>query len=75
MHRARQRRFTVRVAQYPDNGWFLGQVVELPGCCTRAPDLDTLREKVVEAIQVYLESFENLVPTRPFETYQVVRVS
>jgi predicted RNase H-like HicB family nuclease len=70
-----ERRFTIKVEQYRDHGWFLGTVQVLPGCCTRAPDLDTLRENVVEAIQVYLESYEDTATTIPFEIYQLVSLS
>jgi predicted RNase H-like HicB family nuclease len=69
-----EQRFTIHVAQYRDNGWFLGRVQELPGCCTRAPDLETLRINIVEAIQVYLETYKQLAATIPMDSYEVVRV-
>lgn len=70
-----EQRFTIHVEQYCDNGWFLGRVQELPGCCTRAPDLETLRIKIIDAIQVYLETYKDRAATIPMDTYEVVRLT
>ena len=48
--------FTVVVERDPDSGWLVGEVVELPGCYTQAPDLPTLESNIREAITVYLET-------------------
>jgi predicted RNase H-like HicB family nuclease len=48
--------FTVVVERDPESNWLVGEVVELPGCYTEAPDLPTLEANIREAIQVYLET-------------------
>ena len=44
----------------------VGEVVELPGCYTQAPDLPTLEANVSEAIQVYLQTAELTEPLPDF---------
>lgn len=53
--------FTVVVEKDPDGGWLVGEVVELPGCYTQAPDLPGLESAMREAITAYLKE------TRPEE--------
>ena len=50
-----ERAFTMIVEQDPESGWFVGEVVELPGCFTQAPDLASLEKNISEAISLYLE--------------------
>ncbi|GMU23870.1 MAG: hypothetical protein AMXMBFR13_39480 [Phycisphaerae bacterium] len=45
---------TVVVERDPESGWLVGEVVELPGCYTQAPDLASLENNIAEAIQAYL---------------------
>lgn len=40
----------------PETTWLVGEVVELPGCYTQAPDLLTLESNIREAISVYLKT-------------------
>jgi len=47
--------FTMIVEKDPDSGWFVGEVIELPGCLTQAPDLASLEKNIKEAISLYLE--------------------
>ncbi len=49
-----KRSFTVIVERDPESGWLVGEVVELPGCYTQAPDLPTLETSIQEAIRAYL---------------------
>lgn len=49
------RAFTMIVEQDPETGWFVAEVVELPGCLTQAPDLASLEKNIEEAISLYLE--------------------
>jgi predicted RNase H-like HicB family nuclease len=44
------------VERDPESGWLVGEVVELPGCYTQAPDLPTLEANMREAIIVYLQA-------------------
>lgn len=46
--------FTILVERDPESGWLVGEVVELPGCYTQAPDIKKLEENIKEAIHAYL---------------------
>ena len=48
--------FTIVVERDPESQWLVGEVVELPGCYTQAPDLPALEENIREAIQAYLKT-------------------
>jgi predicted RNase H-like HicB family nuclease len=48
--------FTVVIERDPETGWLVGEVVELPGCYTQAPDLPTLEKNIREAIEAYLKT-------------------
>lgn len=50
------RRFTVKMEQDPEDGWWVGLVEELPGCGSQASSLEELREMVTDAIREYLIS-------------------
>jgi predicted RNase H-like HicB family nuclease len=51
-----KRTFTLVVERDPESSWLVGEVVELPGCYTQAPDLPTLEGNIQEAIQAYLQT-------------------
>jgi predicted RNase H-like HicB family nuclease len=48
-----ERTFNVLVEKDED-GYYVGSVVELPGCHTQAKTLDQLRTRIKEAIEGYL---------------------
>ncbi len=48
------RDYTVVVEQDVD-GFYVGEVVELPGCHTQAKNLEELMERMKEAVALYLE--------------------
>jgi predicted RNase H-like HicB family nuclease len=48
------RTFTV-IIQKDKEGYFVGEVVELPGCHTQAKSLDELMEGIRESIELYLD--------------------
>jgi predicted RNase H-like HicB family nuclease len=50
-----KRAFTIVVERDPESGWLVGEVVELPGCYTQAPDLPTLEANIRETIVAYLK--------------------
>lgn len=52
-----QKEFTVIIEQ-DEEGYYIAEVPELKGCHTQAKSLDTLMERVKEAIQLCLEEFE-----------------
>jgi predicted RNase H-like HicB family nuclease len=58
--------FTVVVERDPESNWLVGEVVELTGCYTQAPDLPTLEANIREAIRVYLETEEPEEPLPDF---------
>jgi predicted RNase H-like HicB family nuclease len=47
---------TVIIERDQESGWLVGEVVELPGCYSQAPDLPTLEANMKEAITVYLQT-------------------
>ena len=50
--------YTVVVERDPESGWLVGEVVELHGCYTQAPDLATLETNTQEAIRAYVKTTE-----------------
>lgn len=48
--------YTAIVERDPESNWLVGEVTELPGCYTQAPDLPTLEKNLHEAIAVYLQT-------------------
>ena len=48
--------YTVVVERDPESTWLVGEVIELPGCYTQAPNLPTLELKIQEAISAYLKT-------------------
>lgn len=56
------RRFTVIVERDPESGWLVGEVVELPGCFTEAPNMPILRANLWDAITGYLKAAEPGAP-------------
>jgi predicted RNase H-like HicB family nuclease len=61
-----KRSFTVVVERDPESNWLVGEVVELPGCYTQAPDLPTLESNMEEAIRAYLGTTEPEEPLPDF---------
>ena len=61
-----KRSFTVVVERDPESNWLVGEVVELPGCYTQAPDLPTLESNIREAIQAYIKTAEPEGPLPDF---------
>ena len=60
------RSFTIVIERDPESGWLVGEVVELPGCYTQAPDLPSLEANAKEAIAAYLQTVETDEPTSDF---------
>jgi predicted RNase H-like HicB family nuclease len=53
--------FTVVIEQ-DEEGYYIAEVPELKGCHTQAKSLDTLMERVKEAIQLCLEVYGKKYP-------------
>ena len=43
------------IIEQDEDGWFVSEVIELPGCHTQAKSLDELIIRTKEAIELYLE--------------------
>jgi len=61
-----KRSFTIVVERDPESHSLVGEVVELPGCYTQAPDLPTLEANMQEAIRAYLKTAEPEEPLPDF---------
>ena len=65
-------RFSVIIEEGED-GYLIGEVVELPGCRTQAKNLDQLMMRIREVIQLYLKTKSHTHPhTRFIGVQQVV---
>jgi predicted RNase H-like HicB family nuclease len=60
------RSFTVVLERDPESNWLIGEVVELPGCYTQAPDLPALEANIKEAITAYLQTASGEEPLSDF---------
>ena len=58
--------YTIVVERDPESGWLVGEVVELPGCYSQAPDLPSLEANMREAISAYLAVAEPEEPRPDF---------
>jgi predicted RNase H-like HicB family nuclease len=61
-----KRFLTVIIERDPESKWLVGEVLELPGCYTQAPDLPTLEKNIQEAAQAYLKTIEPDEPLSDF---------
>ena len=57
-----KRAFTVVIERDPESGWLVGEVIELPGCYTQAPDMPALEANIKEAIAAYLQTAHDTGP-------------
>ncbi len=67
--------FTVIVERDPESGWLVGDVAELPGCYTQAKDMSELERNIREAIQLYLETKQDVSPLPEFVALQRIEVT
>ncbi len=68
-----KRKFTVLIEKDED-GWFVSEVVELPGCHTQAKTIDKLLERTKEAVQAYLENDKKIDISEEFVGFQQIEV-
>ena len=68
------RKFSVIIEKDQD-GYFIGMVPELPGCHTQAKSLDTLQERLKEAILLYLEAETGIPDKLEFIGIQQIEIS
>ncbi len=62
------------VVEKGEDGYFISEVIGLPGCHTQAKNLDQLMERTKEAIRVYLGAKKQEEPTLQFVGLQQVEV-
>ena len=67
------KKYNVLVEKDKD-GWFVSEVIELPGCHTQAKSMDQLIERTKEAISAYLETEENTPNSETFVGIQQIEV-
>jgi len=67
------KKYTV-IIERDEEGWFVSEVVELPGCHTQAKSMDQLIERTKEAIRAYLESAEEPEISQQFIGMQQIEV-
>lgn len=65
--------FTIVIEQDED-GVYIAYVPELEGCHTQARTLDELKERMKEAIELYLEVESDLVDEVPLEFVGIQKV-
>ncbi len=68
-----KKEFTVVIEQDED-GVYIASVPELEGCHTQAKTLDELRERIKEAIQLYLEVELDLIQEVPLNFVGIQKV-
>ena len=68
-----KKEFTVVIEQDED-GIYVASVPELEGCHTQAKTMDELKDRIKEAIQLYLEVESDLVKEAPLEFVGVQKV-
>ena len=60
------RTYTIVVERDPESNWLVGEVVELPGCYSQAPDLPALEANMREAIEAYRRTVDPDEPAPDF---------
>jgi predicted RNase H-like HicB family nuclease len=58
------------IVEQDEDGWFISEVVELPGCHTQAKTLDELMKRTREAISLYLKCKKPVHITEKFVSLQ-----
>ena len=67
------RKFNV-IIERDEDGWYISEVVELPGCHTQGKNIDQLIERTKEAIKAYLETEEEPEINEEFVGLQQIEV-
>jgi predicted RNase H-like HicB family nuclease len=68
-----EKEFTIVIEQDED-GIYVASVPELKGCHTQAKTLDELRERIKEAIKLYLEVESSIVEEVPLKLVGIHKV-
>jgi predicted RNase H-like HicB family nuclease len=62
------------VIEQDEDGIYVASVPELEGCHTQARSLDELKERIKEAIELYLEVRSDLIDEVPLEFVGITKV-
>ena len=62
------------VIEQDEDGIYIASVPELEGCHTQAKTMDELKDRIKEAIQLYLEVESDLVKEVPLEFVGIQKV-
>jgi len=62
------------IVERDEDGWYVGEVAELPGCHTQAKSLDQLHRRIREAAEAYLEDAGRSRPALKFVGVQAIEV-
>jgi predicted RNase H-like HicB family nuclease len=62
------------VIEQDEDGIYVASVPELEGCHTQARSLDELKERIKEAIELYLEVRSDLIDEVPLEFVGIQKV-
>ena len=62
------------IIEKDEEGWFISEIIELPGCHMQAKTMDELLARTKEAIQAYLETEEPPELTHHFIGVQQIEV-
>lgn len=62
------------VIEKDEDGWFVSEVVGLPGCHTQAKTMDQLIERTKEAIKTYLKEDKKAKISETFVGLQQIEV-
>jgi len=68
-----KRKYNV-IIEKDEDGWYVSEVIELPGCHTQGKTIDQLMERTKEAIKAYLESDEEPEINEEFVGLQQIEV-
>jgi predicted RNase H-like HicB family nuclease len=62
------------IVEQDEDGWFISQVVGLPGCHTQARTMDELMGRTKEAIKLYLKCAKDKEPQPRFIGLQQIEI-
>jgi len=60
------------LVEQDEDGWFISEVLELPGCHTQAKTLDELLKRTKEAITLYLKTKKPVIKEKFIAIQQIV---
>ncbi len=61
------------IIERDEDGYYVGEVVELPGCFTQAKSIDELLRRIKEAIELYIEEVGEIETKNEFVGVQRVQ--